>query len=61
MSLQDMKKVQRRERNKLAAARCRKRRLDLTTQLQVGIFLSTIINFLKKIHIMNILIHNKPE
>jgi hypothetical protein len=29
-----MKKVQRRERNKMAAARCRKRRLDLTTQLE---------------------------
>ena len=35
-----MKKVQRRERNKLAAARCRKRRLDLTNQLQVGFLIS---------------------
>ena len=33
---EDDKKALRRERNKQAAARCRKRRMDLTSQLQVG-------------------------
>ena len=32
---QDGKKLLRRERNKQAAARCRKRRMDLTMTLQV--------------------------
>ena len=39
------RKVQRRERNKQAAARCRKRRLDLTCSLQVIFSLNLLIFF----------------
>ena len=47
LDAEDDRRKQRRERNKEAAARCRKRRLDLTCTLQVRTFIAELNTFTK--------------